>query len=83
MPDSTGGKFAEWRRYSEKIEKQLSLPEDIPFDSGYGMRIDDSFYGDIVAGLKKGYLVGMVGFSQKQKEYFIDWLNKFESEIMK
>ncbi len=72
--DSTGGTYLTWLEYADKIKESKELPGDLPFDLGYGFIVRDSYYGDIVAGLKSGKLVGMVGYSDSHKDFLLEWL---------
>jgi len=72
--DSAGAMFLEWREYADKIKSKSDAPQDIPFDREFSFKVSDSFYGNIVAGLKKEKLLGMANYSQKHKEFLIDWV---------
>jgi hypothetical protein len=72
--DPDGAAFAEWlSRVSEKERSLVSLV-DMPFDENYSLLVANPYYGDILAGLKKGKLVGMTKFSDRHFKFVSDWL---------
>lgn len=73
--DSLGGKFLEWRNYATRLKTTREASADIPYDEEYGFIIDNNFHGQIVVGLKNGRLLGMTNYSQKHKDFLIDWIN--------
>lgn len=78
MQDSTGSKFMEWRTYTGDIDRFKAAPADLQYDENYSFILQDNFYGDILAGLRKGKLVGMVNFSGKSESFFKNWLNSVQ-----
>jgi len=73
--DSAGATYLKWLEYAEKIKSKGEAPKDIPYDQGFSFKVTDSYYNDIMAGLKNKKLIGMANYSQKHKEFLIDWLN--------
>lgn len=73
-----GSKLLEWSRTAEEAGKLVDAPADLSFDDGKAIGIDDTYYGQIVAGIRGGRLVGMVGFSDEHQEFFDDWLKLLE-----
>lgn len=73
--DETGQKYAEWKNYAEKLDKLKEVPSGLTFDENYAFLYEDGYYGNILAGLKNGYLVGMVGYDKSQKNRFEEWVN--------
>ena len=70
--DTVGAKYREW---SQTIQ-QLRNPNLIfPFDKEKYFLANNSFYGNILAGFKAGYLLGCVNYNDSQKDFLIDWLN--------
>lgn len=74
--DSTGEKYLQWRDYAEKVKSKSDVPKDIPFVTDYSFKMNDSYYGEIIVGLKNNKLVGMSNYSQKHKEFLIDWISR-------
>jgi hypothetical protein len=74
LEDKSGGKYMKWLEFAESIKKTKTPPKDIPFDEDYCFIIEDNFYGDILAGLRQGHLVGMINFKEKHRDHFVTWL---------
>jgi Family of unknown function (DUF6599) len=76
--DSDGVKFVEW----ELVDKTLkSVGESLvaeAFDDYKVFHRAGGFYGDIIAGLKKKKLVGILNYSSNQEQFLIDWLNSIK-----
>jgi hypothetical protein len=72
--DEPGTKLLEWSKHATESGKTDLVASDFPFDDGKAFITYDAYYGKIIAGLRKGKLVGIVGYSEKHKCYFIDWL---------
>ena len=73
--DPSSGKFLRWAGQaatSETAEKKLN---GLPYDGGRVLVIDDSYYGEIVAGVKGDLLLGMVNYSDKHREFLIAWVD--------
>jgi uncharacterized protein (DUF934 family) len=75
--DEPGAELLEWSKHAAESGKIDLVASDFPFDDGRGFITYDAYYGKIIAGLRKGKLVGMVGYSERHKCYFIDWLESF------
>ncbi len=71
--DQGGSKFIEWKEQTG-AEANAAVAA-LPFDDGLCMLLSDSYYGDIVAGMKSGILAGAVGYKQQHEEYLRGWLN--------
>ncbi len=72
--DAAGDKFLRW---SEKVERDNAsdkIAGDFPFDDSHVILASHSYYGDILAGLKGGRLVGVVNFSDRHRQFVISWL---------
>jgi len=76
--DETGKKFLEWSELADRTDKKLPAPEGLPFDNNLSFLFNDSFYGKVMIGLKASQIVGLVGYSAKQKDYFEQWLNSLQ-----
>jgi len=74
LSDPDGAALAEWfSKISDKEKSPVSLV-DMPFDENHSLLITNPYYGDILAGLKKGKLVGMIKFSDRHFKFVSDWL---------
>jgi len=74
LNDPNGEALASWfTQISEKDRSSVSLV-DMPFDENYSLLIANPYYGDILAGLKKGKLVGVIKFSEQNFKFMSDWL---------
>lgn len=73
-----GSKLLEWSRRAEEAGKLVDAPAGLAFDDGKAIGIDDSYYGQIVAGIRGSRMVGMVGYSVEYQEFFDDWLESLE-----
>jgi hypothetical protein len=74
LNDPDGIALAEWfTQVSEKERSPVSLV-DLPFDENYSLLITNPYYGDVLAGLRKGKLVGVIKFSDRHFKFVSDWL---------
>ena len=73
-----GAKLLEWSRQAEQAGKLVDAPAGLAFDDGKAIGISDSYYGQIVAGIRGNRLVGIIGFSVEHQEFFDDWLDSLE-----
>ncbi len=73
-PDSLGSKFLAWKNYAEQSEQYKELVGEFGFEGSYRFIFKDKFYGDIITGLKNGYLVGIVEYKSSQKNLLENWL---------
>ncbi|MFH2035909.1 MAG: DUF6599 family protein [Candidatus Zixiibacteriota bacterium] len=78
LSDSTGHKYAEWLAYSEKIDKKKAGPKNVVFDENYSFIYVDSYYGEILIGLKSGRLAGIINFKNEQIEFINHWLESLK-----
>ena len=75
--DEPSAMLLEWSKHAAESGKIDLVASDFPFDNGKAFITYDAYYGKIIAGLRKEKLVGMVGYSERHKRYFIDWLESF------
>jgi hypothetical protein len=73
-----GSKLLEWSRTAEEAGKLIDAPAELSFDDGKAIGINDTYHGQIVAGIRGSRMVGMVGFSVEHQEFFGDWLESLE-----
>jgi hypothetical protein len=68
--DPEGVKFEEWRKLSAADVDTNGLP----FDRGQVALVRDSYYGDLLAGSRSGYLAGVVGYTDNVSQFLSAWL---------
>jgi hypothetical protein len=72
--DPNGEVLAAWfTQISEEERSPVSLV-DLPFDEHYSLLVANPYYGDILAGLRKGKLAGVIKFSDRHFKFVSDWL---------
>jgi hypothetical protein len=76
--DQTGEKYILWSELAERIHKRNNVTADLPFDDDRSFVFDDSFHGNVIAGLYKGKLAGMTNYSKKHESFLANWLNTLE-----
>ncbi len=76
--DEMGKKFLEWSEFVDKLGGKKTVPKDLSFNESYGLIYDDSFYGQIIGGLRSGHLIGIVGYKEELKGFLKDWLESIE-----
>ena len=69
--DRSGTMYAQW---SEVSGPHALVAVGLPFDEEYYFVVHNSYYGNILAGLKNGKLVGMINFSDQHQGFVADWL---------
>lgn len=76
--DPSGEAFAQWM---QQVGDGWSSPEanNPGYDEKYYLLTPNSYYGDILAGLKNGKLVGVVNFSEQHQEFVADWLTSISA----
>lgn len=73
--DGSGEKYLGWK---EQVDAETSTKgplDDMAFDEGLSFRFTHSYYGEIVAGLKSGRLVGVVGYQDGMEDFVTGWVN--------
>ena len=73
--DENGSKFQQWLESVELSEASLKMSKSLPYDQPKAFIVEDSYYGAIAAGLKKGKLTGIIGYRDNQKAFLTNWLN--------
>jgi len=74
--DENGSKFRQWFESIEYDEASMKAIKSLPFDQPKSFITEDSYYGAIAAGIKKGKLLGIIGFKDTQKAFLADWVNR-------
>jgi len=72
--DMTGDKFLRWSEKEERDEASGKIAGDFPFDDSHAMLASNSYYGNILVGLKEGRLIGVVNYSDRHRQFVISWL---------
>ncbi len=72
--DADGAKFAHWMEIADKTANMEAIKDSLGFDESYSFRTTDRFYGDIIVGLKDGYLAGAVGYRDNLAGFIRNWL---------
>jgi len=72
--DAPRSKLLQWFERLSEMDNITPSPQELPFDDRSAFVTHDTHYGTIIAGLRKGRLVGMVGYSEEHKEFFVEWL---------
>lgn len=70
--DASGAKIVAWGAAQELNPTEGS--GDLPFSEGASLSFESSYYGQIVCGLAKGRLVGIVGYKEPMNELLGQWL---------
>jgi len=73
--DENGGKFQQWLESIELSEASMKMSKSLPFDQTRSFITEDNYYGTIVAGIKRGKLLGIIGYKDNQKAFLTNWLN--------
>jgi len=76
--DASGQKYEQWSRLYPQSESARERIAAFPYDDGLALAYHDSYYGEIVAGLKQGRLVGVVGYKDSAGDLFVGWLNSMK-----
>jgi hypothetical protein len=72
--DMPNAKLLEWSKHAAENGMIELVTSDLPFDDDKAFSTYDAYYGNIIAGLRKGKLVGMVGYSERHRKYLVEWL---------
>ncbi|MCX6828076.1 MAG: hypothetical protein NT002_02165 [candidate division Zixibacteria bacterium] len=76
--DDVGDKYLQWSEYAVQLGKMATSPDSLSYDSARVFLINDSFNGNIIAGLKGGKLLGMLNYRESHKAFLADWLNSLQ-----
>lgn len=76
--DESGDKFRQWSLLHPTDDKAAELLAGLSFDEGFGLVGTGLYDGTVVAGLKSGYLVGVVGYDARTDKIFKDWIASFD-----
>ncbi len=74
LEDITGEAFARWFQRVSADERSPAAVAELPYDEDYVLLTANSYYGDILAGLKNGKLAGVIGYSDQHRQFVSDWL---------
>lgn len=72
--DQSGGKYLQWSQDVEMAGNYQDELQAMPFDTQMSFITEDSYHGLIVAGLKGGKLLGLVGYTAEIDPILRDWL---------
>jgi hypothetical protein len=76
--DSGGNKYLSVRESVPDEEDFLPLPETLEgFESRYKLRLVHAGYGEVIAGMREGKLIGMAGYSDRTEPLMAEWLGVF------
>ena len=78
--DESGEKFARWSGQAGVGKTSMPGWVDCPYDNGNYFIVSNNYYGLIVAGLKGGRLLGIVGYDEKHEKMLIAWVNSLSQE---
>lgn len=78
--DETGAKYGLWSEQADAVKTKLPDWEACPFDNANYLAINNSYYGVIVAGLKSGKLMGIVGYGEKHRPTLTSWVSSFSPD---
>ena len=78
--DKSGAKFLQWSGALEIDSATIGSLRSFPFDDNKLFAFDNKYYGKVVAGLRGGYLVGMVNFTDSHSDFFYAWLDEIPVE---
>jgi hypothetical protein len=74
--DPTGEKFDLWSKRATQAEARGDVPNltDLAFDAGRVLAVRDSYHGQVVAGVRAGRLVGILGYRPQYHSFLAEWL---------
>jgi hypothetical protein len=76
--DATGEKYAQWSERAVKRKTTALTLRSFPYDESRVFMAEDSYYGQIIAGIKGEILCGIVGYDESRKDILISWLNSMQ-----
>lgn len=76
--DSSGSKFDLWRDALFTDGSSKAVPADLAFDGNKAFLIPESYYGQIITGIKGSRLVGIVGYLPEHQDFLRAWLESLE-----
>jgi len=74
--DNSGAKFLQWSTTAEIDSAVVQTLTDLPFDDGKVLAFRNDYYGTVVAGLKSGYVVGVVNYGNEHEDFLRAWLEE-------
>ena len=74
MDDEAGDRFTQWMNLAKNENRILSAIDDLPYESGEAIRVNNSYYGEIIGGLVKGKIAGIINYNNIYKTFVSDWL---------
>jgi hypothetical protein len=73
--DGPGEKFALWFELGAADGSAEPASDDLFFDDGRAFVIENSYYGRIITGLKGEHLLGVINYSDDNKDFLTEWLD--------
>ncbi len=74
--DNSGAKFLQWSTSMETDAAVAQTLSELPFDDGSVFAFSNAYSGTVVAGLKSGYLVGVVNYTDSHRDFLDAWLEE-------
>jgi hypothetical protein len=75
--DSAGPMVLQWSKLAEESGAVQPLPEGIPFDDEKGFLLVSERMGNVLIGVKNNRMAAMMGYDERHKKFFCDWLESF------
>jgi hypothetical protein len=77
--DASGKTYLLWAEEAGDRAEDIDL-SDLPFDYGKSFVVKHDFYGNILAGLKEGKLLGVINYGRRYTNFVADWLEELSTE---
>ncbi|MCP4570150.1 MAG: hypothetical protein GY841_21430 [FCB group bacterium] len=76
--DSSGSKYDSWHDALIADGSSKAIPADLTFEGSKAFLIPESYYGQIITGIKGSRLVGIVGYLPEHQDFLRAWLERLE-----
>ncbi|MBD3217030.1 MAG: hypothetical protein GF310_02050 [candidate division Zixibacteria bacterium] len=77
--DASGKTYLLWAEEVVDRAEDFDL-SDLPFDYGKSFVVKHDFYGNILAGLNEGKLLGVINYGRRYMNFVSDWLEQLSAE---
>jgi len=76
--DTSGNKYMQWLKFTEELNKRKDSPKSVIFDENLSFIYNDSYYGELLIGLKNNRLAGVINYKGEQVEFINKWLESLQ-----
>jgi hypothetical protein len=79
--DPAGAKFLSWRNELDQEGLSDESLAGLRYDDNMALKFEHAYYGQVVAGLTAGELVGAIGYTEKYADFMAEWIMSLKNPM--